>query len=236
MKAWILTLTLVLGLYAQSGCREQVARLVDLQKRLLSQSLQRLSPGAWARYEGGTAVYVGKEKREGTTLYGIDVTLKKVPAQGWFALTPKPFHTPQKTYRVPTLDPQTLYLRNGNNTMLFKKDQIKAAATLFGVDIGALFSPLPRLMPDQCARLPKITPVTYRLGKRVLKAYKITDDKGRYAVLSPEVPFGVVELYDGKKQGVFLRDFGQGGKRPAITPAMRQKAIYLPISIRLSAR
>jgi|GEM_PF-3304100 len=236
MKKLIVLLPLTFLLAHADMCQRRIEQLADLQQRLVTRTLKNLNPGAWARYEGGKAVYVGRQTQEGKTLYGIDVTLKKVPLQGWFTLQPKPLKTPSKTYRVPMLAPHTLYVKNGGSTLQFKEDQIRSAALLFGVDLGALFSPLPTLMPKDCRKLPTLRTLTYQVGKKRIKAYKIEDAKGRYAIVSEAVPFGVVELYDGKKQGVFLQAFAFKNGQPAITPAMRQKAIYLPISIRLSAR
>jgi len=236
MKKVIALLIVTFAFAHADACQKRIEQLAALQQRLVTHTLKKLKPGAWARYKGGTAIFVGQKQDQNQTLYGIDVALKKVPAQGWFTLTPKRLETPHKTYRLPVLIPRTLYLRQGSGVLRFREDQIRSAALLFGIDLSALFSPLPSFADADCRQVPSLRTLTYRLGKRRLKAYRIEDAKGRYAILSEAVPFGIVELYDGKKRGVFLEAFGHKGGRPAITPAMRDAATELPFTLRISTR
>jgi len=238
MKKWFIFLTLMAGftLYGDN-CYSVAKELHTLQNRIVERSYEALRPGAWAAYKdlNGNrvrAVFVGRERHGGQTLYGIEISLGRgAPVQMWMRLVDKPVAFENRRLVFKTLEPWELYVPFQGGAMRVGHEALAAYMRMLGPELSTILTPAEIIVPPRCDRVPKVERVTHTLpGGKKIEATKITDSaNGAYVLVSPEVPFGMVavDARDGARQE--MTDFGHSGGKVRIGAAMRKQAMPMPV-------
>ncbi|WP_456451489.1 hypothetical protein [Hydrogenimonas sp.] len=239
MRRWFVLWALLTGLMLHGGdCYTVAKELHALQNSIVERSYEALRPGAWALYKdlNGNrvrAVFVGRERREGQTLYGIEISMGRgAPVQMWVRLVDKPVAYESHRLIFKTLEPWELYVPFQGGAMRIGHEALAAYMRMLGPELSTILTPAEIVVPPRCDRVPKVEHVTHTLpsGKKV-EATKITDSvNGAYVLVSPEVPFGMVtvDARDGARQE--MTDFGHGGGKVQIDAAMRKQAMPMPVT------
>ncbi len=221
----IFTTNVLLASQSPDRCEKTAHTLHDLQNRIVSESFRALKAGEWARYsDGSVALALGRRVASGGTLYGVEIQSRKIPPiQVWYAVVDKSVPTRFGKMRFRTVEPREVYIRNGGMVILLEGKGLQSIFRQYaGTDL-ILTPDKIRTMIDCSHQTRTVLQPRYRLSKgRTVEAVKIVEGaSGRAAVVSPQVPFGFVEV-PGKSP--LLADFGQGGIRPVIDRNARQTA------------
>ncbi len=199
-------------------------KLYDLQNSIVENSFINLQKGAWAEYNDGTkAIYVGEDVIDGMKLRGIEIHFPKGTIQIWYATVKKHFTYNGKNYTLLTLDPRTVFINTGGTVFKINYAQLQLAEQFIGVgDLSTILTPAKIYIGRETGHKVSIRETTMPVSNHRAKATIITSlDNGGKVIVSPEVPFGLV---NSQEDTPHLVNFGKTGGKIRMGAGLRKSA------------
>ena len=199
-------------------------RLYELQNSIVKNSFINLQKGAWAEYNDGTkAIYVGEDIIDGMKLRGIEIHFPKGTVQIWYAMVKKHFTYNGKNYTLLTLDPRVVFINTGGTVFKINYAQLQLAEQFMGTgDLSTILTPAKIYIGRESGHKVSISEMTMPVGNHRVKATIITSlDNGGKVIVSPEVPFGLVNSHEDTPH---LVNFGKTGGRIRMGAELRKSA------------
>jgi hypothetical protein len=204
---------------ADSKCLKIAQRLRVLQNDIVAKSFKGLKPGAWALYNKGKVVYLGKLRSPYTHKihHVAQIFSPRATEEVWYDIVKQDITVAGKRFPFWYLRLREAFVSTSNGTFYISPRTLELFLKMRGSRLTTMFTG-PVVPEPRCEHLVELHDVAVTLpkGKRV-EAVKIVDAKhpNRVVLVSSRVPFGMVND---------LVDFGWSGAKPRLTKRDRLNA------------